>query len=166
MLLLAVLSFLVLTILSTAFPAFFKRSSLTFSSSTKKIPPNARKQSHILPRKKPLQKRRGFSIRLQEDRLFALFAFTAAIIVVTIPAEHSDKSKACAYGHPGDTEVKRTQFIKHCAPSLQKSKKKSFFLLSGKTFVPESLSINSLVWPRKKIRTFFTFQNKADSLYA
>ena len=45
--------------------------------------------------------------------LLAFLAIAAAIVVVTIPAEHTDKGKAGANGHPGHAKVESTELIEH-----------------------------------------------------
>ena len=42
-----------------------------------------------------------------------LLALTAAIVIITIPAEHAYESKTGTDGKPGNTEVKGAELIEH-----------------------------------------------------
>ena len=48
---------------------------------------------------------------------------TAAIVVVTIPAEHADEHKAGTNGKPGNTKVKGAKLIEHISTFLIKGVK-------------------------------------------
>ena len=45
--------------------------------------------------------------------LSVLLAMTAAIVIVTIPAEHADESKTGTNGKPGNAKVKGAELIEH-----------------------------------------------------
>jgi hypothetical protein len=45
--------------------------------------------------------------------LSVLLAMDAAIVIVTIPAEHADESNAGTNGKPGNTKVKGAELIEH-----------------------------------------------------
>ena len=56
------------------------------------------------------------SISVWSD-LAALSGLLAAVIVVAVPAEHTDKGKTGTDGYPSDAKIKSTEFIKHRTPS-------------------------------------------------
>ena len=60
-----------------------------------------------------------------------LFGVAAAIIVVAIPAKHTDERKAGANGYPCNTKVKSTKFIKHISTFMIDVEKAETLLLTS-----------------------------------
>ena len=58
-----------------------------------------------------------------------LFGVAAAIIVVAIPAKHTNERKAGANGYPCNTKVKSTKFIKHISTFMIDVEKQKHFCL-------------------------------------
>ncbi|MBQ2761821.1 MAG: hypothetical protein IJE96_07905 [Mailhella sp.] len=60
-----------------------------------------------------------------------LFGVAAAIIVVAIPAKHTDERKAGANGYPSNTKVKSSKFIKHISTFMIDVEKAETLLLTS-----------------------------------
>ena len=67
-----------------------------------------------------------------------LLALTAAIVIVTIPAEHADESKTGTNGKPGNAKVKGAELIEHISTFSSEE------LRAEKNFCPQTKDLLDL----------------------
>ena len=70
--------------------------------------------------------------------LSVLLALTAAIVIVTIPAEHADESKTGTNGKPGNAKVKGAELIEHISTFSSEE------LRAEKNFCPQTKDLLNL----------------------
>ena len=85
-----------------------------------------------------------------------------AIIVIAVPAEHTDESKAGTNGYPRDAKIKRTEFIKHRTSSKKGLSRNDTFRSKEKLFGASLPSASGDF--RAEATDPFLNPNEADSL--
>ena len=101
------------------------------------------------------------SISVWSD-LEALSGLLAAVIVVAVPAEKTDKGKTGTDGYPSDAKIKSTEFIKHRTPSKKGLSRNDTFRSKEELF-GASLSSASGDF-RAEATDPFLISNEADSM--